>query len=335
MCLSMWAATSFTKSHIPNILTSQGLIEVLLVGNLIEFGELLNPCYYHKTKPLLVIQEQNRVRTKYRRFQSWFANSFVVLMDKFWVSSFYVFQRSLLDFASAVVGYKWDRHEIAKNSKCCNAKAFESSTRRHFEGDWPDLVMKLDELLKKPSNQFHWTGPEFQIRRRNEPHSVILEEKIDFPPHPIYLDTSGPKQRSHIDLLDDGDGKDVVGTVLASEPGYGMEFSAIEPNPSQSTAGPSQSTAGPSQSTAGPPQSTAGPSQSTAGPAAGPGVPVPVAPPSIGGSHRTRADIQGKCGIGMSSQGWLKPSQQTLSVNVKGDPDVVFDQIVAQKASQT
>jgi hypothetical protein len=180
------AATAFTRSHIPDIATQDGFLDVVLVGNLIELADVINRTFYNHTVTADVREEQNIARCRYRRFQTWFSERFVIFMEDYWISSSYIFKRSLLELSAAIVGYKFDKEGTVKAPAHCTAKAVERAVRRHFQNDWPDLEPKLSELLRNPPSELSWTGPQIHIRKRPvEPLSPILLEFIDFPPHRI------------------------------------------------------------------------------------------------------------------------------------------------------
>jgi hypothetical protein len=203
-------ATAFTKSHIPQIETEVGFLDLVMVGNLVELADIINRASYNHTILPEDREEQNIARGRYRRFQVWFAEHFVVLMDKRWVSPFYVFKRSLLQVSAAIVGYKRDKDGLIKGPAYCTVNAVESALRRHFQKDWPELVYKLEKLLQSPPSEMFWTGPKICIQNRpREPYSPILDETIDFLPDPIFqpvIASADEEEAQGEDELDEDEG---------------------------------------------------------------------------------------------------------------------------------
>jgi hypothetical protein len=190
----------------PKIESEEGFLNLVIVGNLIELADIINRKSYTHTISAEIREEQNIARCRYRRFQIWFAEHFVVFMEDHWISPSYIFQRSLLELSAAIVGYKWDKDGVVKAPAHCTAKAVESAVCRHFQNDWPDLVPKLNELLQTPPSEFFWTGPKIHIQTRPvEPISPILVECLDFPPHPILLVNANPGEG---EVQDDTDARE-------------------------------------------------------------------------------------------------------------------------------
>jgi hypothetical protein len=183
------AATAFTRGHIPDITSSEGFPDVEDVETLIELSAAINRTHYTDKTPPEVVQEEKAARMRYRSFQLWFTERFIVEMDRKWVSPFYMFRRSLIDLGSTIYGYlqhtPGHRH-VAPN---CTDVAFRKVVQRLLQKDYPELVPKFKALVKEPSALLGWSGPHFFIHCRPQvPPNVIAHELVELPSAPIYIE---------------------------------------------------------------------------------------------------------------------------------------------------
>jgi hypothetical protein len=163
-----------------------------MVGALIQLGEALNPSHYNGTAAADTIQEEIAARRRLRQFMLWMSQSFVLVIDEYWVSTNYVFLRYMVDLESAIFGYLRDRTWLHHEAPTCTATRFKITVLRMISKDYPELEGKLLASFAEPTALFTWTGPDFQIHYRPVlPPSAITQEHVDFLADPIYID-KGP-----------------------------------------------------------------------------------------------------------------------------------------------
>jgi hypothetical protein len=89
----------------PNISSPEGLLDVIMVGNTLEFAFALNRHYTAKQTPPDVAEEQHVAMYRYRLFQSWYNRNYILNVEGQYLSPSYVFNRSLITFGAALCSY--------------------------------------------------------------------------------------------------------------------------------------------------------------------------------------------------------------------------------------
>jgi hypothetical protein len=165
----------------------------MMLGNIIELVEafaLSSSVRYEDERPDIV-EEEDVARWRYRQFFAWVAANHVAVMKGSIVSPWYLFQRSILEFASSLCAYKTacpkKQHEYPYTPEMLREK-----TTDYFKSQWPMLVPRFRQLLQSPTGLFTWTGPRFKIWRRDKlpPHFLVLEEK-ELPESPVFSQSKG------------------------------------------------------------------------------------------------------------------------------------------------
>lgn len=169
-------------------MTQEGLCDVLMLGNVIELADVfaLNSSTHHEKSDPTIFEEEATARWRYRQFLAWIAAKHVVVMNGTIVSPWYLFQRSLIEFASSLCAYK----EACPNK--ISEYSFTPETLRKttidcIKADWPMLLPRFLQRLESPTGFFTWTGPRFEIWPRDKlpPHFLILEAK-ELPESPVF-----------------------------------------------------------------------------------------------------------------------------------------------------
>jgi hypothetical protein len=179
--------------------TPDGLLNVVMVGNLLEMAEVINRNHYSGEMDDLEEEEEIFARLRYRRFCTWFAGEYVTILGGIWVHPSYIFKRALLQFCLCLIFYKRERQAQLVNvplTTGCTSLKLERLILAHFETQWPELMPLMETMLDDEAPitsdtwSFNWTGPMFKIARRNSDIAKALAltstEKRDFPREPIY-----------------------------------------------------------------------------------------------------------------------------------------------------
>jgi len=170
-----------TSVHIPDITTKDGLLDVIMVGNILEFSDALDTDCFGKNVPDDIMEERSAARSRYRQFQCWFIRWYILDIEGEAVNPCYVFQLSLIDFGVALCSYgeRWKMEVPSKQLR----RAVLSFFRTNFQ----DLLGALEERLGKDIAHCHWlswTGPHFGIYRRDDRQA--WKESEDWAINPIY-----------------------------------------------------------------------------------------------------------------------------------------------------
>jgi hypothetical protein len=179
--ISVTAASNSKLAHIPDISTQEGLLDVIMLGNLLEFSK----AFAGKSKANSESEEQDVARFRYRRFMAWFADHHLIATDSLLVNPFYIFYRSLIEFGSSLSAYKsvWSE----SNPRGQSAALFQRHILEHVENQWPRLVPRFQQLLDSPTRLFTWSGPTFTIWRRDRlPPNFAALESMDLPHSPVF-----------------------------------------------------------------------------------------------------------------------------------------------------
>jgi hypothetical protein len=167
--------------HIPDVRTENGLMDIIALGNILELATVLDRrCYMssglHWTERL----EMGASRMMYRQLQSIIALNFVLCVDGQPIRPSAIFQRSLVEFAAAVVVYKEDMHAARKIPSCSPAKVKEKMVTL-FRSNYPELLPNLLGHIDRRSQHLNWTGPTISIMMRTEQHRWFQHRKSNTP----------------------------------------------------------------------------------------------------------------------------------------------------------
>jgi hypothetical protein len=194
----MWSAHHFqpvysklSNPHIPKATTPSGLMDIIALGNLLEFSQVLDRRSYY-TADGIHWQEQHEIamaRQCYRWFQSWFVAKHDTTVGGKRISALCIFHRCLVEFAAAIIVYK--RAEWAKTPRRgllrkCTAEIVQEKIVHVFDLNFPELLPCLRKLVEDKAEFLYWTGPPLSIHynggQRTDP------QLRDFEDRPIYLE---------------------------------------------------------------------------------------------------------------------------------------------------
>jgi hypothetical protein len=181
--------------HIPDVSTPHGLLDLVMVGTLLEMAHVISRSHYLGGVDALEEEEECFARWRYRRFCTWFSKQFVTIIGNRWVHPSYVFKRFMLRFCVVLVFYKREREAQATVTEGCTALAMEKKIMSHIRSDWPELMPLMKALLDEGADitmdvsSFRWTGPIFKIAKRESfgsQHAQSRQEMMDYTREPIY-----------------------------------------------------------------------------------------------------------------------------------------------------
>jgi hypothetical protein len=185
-----------TPIHVIDVRTVRGLLDLIAIGNIIEFATALD----HRTYENVIVDnderlEQEAAMTRYRTFISWFSKRYGLLIDGVWLNPSYLFKRRLISFGSTLGKYFSLEHSYVQPLDRIHGitpSGVKKMIRRHIEHFWCDLLPSFDQLTTDPSPVLYYVGPPIKIIEKT-PESLAqasllgCREQIDYQNAPIYL----------------------------------------------------------------------------------------------------------------------------------------------------
>jgi hypothetical protein len=184
-----------TPLHVIDITTTQGLLDIIALGNIIEFATALDLRTYQH----IVLDEEEQLEieasmARYRYFIRWFSKKFGLLMDNKWICPSYLFKRRLASFGASVCAYFTDQHATTQRQSRLpgiTPLQVKKMFRQHIQRCWADLIPIFDKLLVSPSAFLYHTGPTIRIVRKTEIHLVAANlvgrmQDVDYDRAPIF-----------------------------------------------------------------------------------------------------------------------------------------------------
>jgi len=185
-----------TPLHVIDVTCVEGLLDIIALGNIIEFTYVLDLRSYEDIE----LEEEERLEieaamSRYRLFVRWFSKKFGLLMDGKWVNPTYLFKRRLASFGASVCAYFTDEHpNTQRQSRLAGISPLrvKKMFRQHIQKCWTDLIPIFDHLLTEPSAFLYHTGPTIRIVRKTDldllaANVIGKTEDIDFACVPIFL----------------------------------------------------------------------------------------------------------------------------------------------------
>jgi hypothetical protein len=177
------AVSLLKMAHIPDVTKARELLDLVMLGNIIELSRAFALRFEDDLNEPATIEEENTTRWKYRKFIAWFASNYIAVIGNQVVSPWYIFYRSLIDFASTVCAYK----ELHPDKTKFSLEELRKSVTDHIRADWPMLQERFSQLLASPGYSFRWTGPKFEIWPRDSlPKHFTILELSELDDYPIY-----------------------------------------------------------------------------------------------------------------------------------------------------
>ena len=193
----------------------------MMLGNIIELADVfaLGSKTHVEVKSPTIVEEETVARWRYRQFVAWIAANHVAVIDGTIVNPWYIFHRALIEFASSLCAYK----EANPKTNCdypFTPAMLQKKTLDCIKSQWPMLVPRFLQRLESPTGFFTWTGPNFQIWRRDElpPTFLILEAK-ELPQSPVFSRRSvavDSQLKDELMVATSGSGEDTAATVVGS-----------------------------------------------------------------------------------------------------------------------
>lgn len=200
--------------HVPDMSTQEGILDIIALGNLLEFSVALSQQHYAGLLGPEAIAEQNAARWRYRVLMNWFGSKYATLIGDEWIHPSYLVNRLLVEFAAALVVYKRAMVNGAPEVKICDPSSFQDAIAAHLETDHPSLVPVWEELITQTEGLFYWSGPAIKIRERTAEFKLFLRlspdgELSQLANRPIYV-SKGPPPEVEMEDIEAGDGERVL-----------------------------------------------------------------------------------------------------------------------------
>jgi hypothetical protein len=190
----------YTPLHVINVKDTEGLLDLIALGNIIEFAAALD----HRTYENVVVhkeerEEQEVAMTDYRRFIRWFSKAFGTLISGTWVNPSYLFKLRLICFGASVGEYFTREHPVVQKHDGIpgiTPSAVKKMIRRHIQNCWADILAGFDLVSSDPSPFLYHIGPPIEIIEKTplrlaEANLTHRTEYIDYAPEPIYILKTG------------------------------------------------------------------------------------------------------------------------------------------------
>ena len=170
-------------AHLPDVTTFAGLCDVMMVGNLCEFGVLMQRRFYEGGDISEDdIEETRMARWRYRQFQTWFQSEHVLVIKGKCYEPMAAFRRSLIEFTAAVCRHKHHFNEKVPHHNNFTGKNIVQVLRNFLKLEYPELVKPWRKLSKQNKGWvFYWNGPRFEVRSRSTlaENTGVLDEFED------------------------------------------------------------------------------------------------------------------------------------------------------------
>jgi hypothetical protein len=178
--LNFFLATSqYGSEHRIDPTTPEGLLDVAMLGNVMELFRYLDARFYDKspqsqqsqgTIPLAELAEQDFIMSQYFTFQKDFSRRYQLIVNGQPVDAIEgVFKPTLLRLATSIVTY---RRNMKSFEAGYSASAIQKAIRDHFLTHHDDLLKKYNQDLRLGGEGLEylqtmdWMGPEFKIELR-------------------------------------------------------------------------------------------------------------------------------------------------------------------------
>lgn len=212
--------------------TVDGLLDIIAVGCVLEFGHALSRARYARTydpssdDACEEFAQDIQARTFFRVIMKVFATKFGLLIDNKIVHPSYLWQRILVGFAAAVVTHMVAKGDVAPMAPGMTPTTVQEALRLHLQVDHPHLVAPFNAALEEdPSRKsLTWDGPDIIILPKTNAFQQLLRaarirEQLDLKNWPIrhpgiasgieavdqYYLAEWPAQPLHNAVVDDSD----------------------------------------------------------------------------------------------------------------------------------
>ena len=190
-----------TPVHVIDITNMDELLDLITVGNIIEFASALD----HRTYDDIPISreehlEQEFAMTRYHTFIRWFSKQFCLVIGNAVVNVSYIFKRQLISFGVTLGLYVSREHSAVQQvdrMKGITPAAVKKLIRHHIKHFWCDVLPAFDKMVENPSAVLYYVGPTIEIVAKTpdflaRAQSMTIEEESDFKDAPIFLCSNAP-----------------------------------------------------------------------------------------------------------------------------------------------
>jgi hypothetical protein len=172
--------------HVPDISTTSGFHEIMMLGNLCEAGALVQRENYVSGMSPAALEEAAVARRRYRELQMWFVWRYTLVIRGDAVNPYYAFHYSLANFMAVLVVYKQKIEKEVPPVEGCSLKVLTKRVRAFLEAEHEELVHIWEHWVEKKRSMFYWNGPAFDVMKRSVTHHI--NESYEDDDHPIYHD---------------------------------------------------------------------------------------------------------------------------------------------------
>jgi hypothetical protein len=153
------------NAHIPDIREHHRLMDLVYVGNILELTPFLDRRVAPQTPE--ATEEMQMAMLQYRHFQREFAAAYHINAGSRAIRPESVFNRSLVEFASAIIDYINVKIEPPFRA------ARIDSIMDKFKLEFSHLVPVLKASIIKRNSRFEWGGPHLHITPRTDTATVV------------------------------------------------------------------------------------------------------------------------------------------------------------------
>lgn len=182
----------------PDILTQEGLLDVIAVGCVLEFASALNRDIYSGNydedddETIAINVEAAHARTRFRVIMKTFAARFTTVIGEQMVHPSYIWNRILVQFGAAMVTYMQKKATVVVQSPGVSHQTISAAVKLHLQTDHPHLVAPFQRELKAKATALTWSGEAIQVVPRTAAFEHImtaagLEELRELPERPLYV----------------------------------------------------------------------------------------------------------------------------------------------------
>jgi hypothetical protein len=184
-------------AHFPDISTRIGILDIVMVGNVLEFADALSRSYYTGKAEKGIPEEENVARWRYRQLMKWYSTKYVLKFDKSYVNPWYLVYLSIVRFASTLCAYvtRW-RSNLEEG---VSPVKFRTAVSNHLRRNWSALIPKYESLAQNAPRSFAWSGPDFEVVPRGKLPRDVIELK-DLENERVFVEEEGTRESELTDL---------------------------------------------------------------------------------------------------------------------------------------
>lgn len=190
-------AATVTDPHVPNIATAEGLLDIIVVGCILEFAAVLTrhqyePGYDAESDHAITAGVQEcHARSRFRVIMKTFATQYMTIISGHIVHPSYIWNKLLVQFGARLVTYMKKKTKVVPKSPGVNTKSIAKAVRTHLVTDHPHLVAPFTLELKNNPTSLTWNGPAIEVMPRKSGidgamDALGLQESREMPNDPLY-----------------------------------------------------------------------------------------------------------------------------------------------------